>query len=345
MKQKIKTGQLTGLSICKKESSMYEYITKYDSPNYGYPSTAPLSKRTVGNNKPKEIVLHHWGDDGQKFENVVNWLCNPKAKTSAHYVLEAGKVACIVDCKNPAWHSGSKAHNLKSIGIECRPEATEGDYQTAAELIAYLWKVYGKLPILRHKDIVATSCPGRWDISKLKAMAEKIYSGETTDIPTESPKPEPTPTPPERTIANVYNANRSLTVTEAIKAGQAISNIILGTSIPEDGKWGPKTKINAAKILQWAMNKDYSAGLEIDGIAGTATKGALGYHTVRLGETQYMVTALEVLLLMNGYNPHGIELPGTLGENCEYALEQFQRGNRLTVDRIAGRNTFLRLIA
>ena len=46
-----------------------------------------------------------------------------------------------------------------------------------------------------------------------------------------------------------------------------------------------------------------------------------------------------------GYNPHGVELPGTLGENCEYALEQFQRGNRLTVDRIAGRNTFLRLIA
>lgn len=77
----------------------YEYITKYDSPNYGYPSSVPLSQRTTGNNKPAEIVIHHWGEDGQKFENVVAWLCNPKAGTSAHYVVEAGKVACIVDCK------------------------------------------------------------------------------------------------------------------------------------------------------------------------------------------------------------------------------------------------------
>ena len=29
----------------------YEYITKYDSPNYGYPTTVPLSERTIGNNK------------------------------------------------------------------------------------------------------------------------------------------------------------------------------------------------------------------------------------------------------------------------------------------------------
>jgi N-acetylmuramoyl-L-alanine amidase len=320
----------------------YKYITKYDSPNYGYPSTAPLSQRTVGNNKPAEIVIHHWGEDGQKFENVVNWLCNPKAGTSAHYVVEAGRVACIVDCKNPAWHSGSKTHNLKSIGIECKPEATEEDYKTAAELIAYLWGVYGKLPLIRHKDIVATACPGRWDISKIQAMAEEIYEGEEASEPVKEPEKLTTSV---RTISDVYDPSKPLTVKEAIKAGQAISNIILGTNIPEDGEYGSKTKANGVKILQWAMNMDYGAGIEVDGKAGTATRAALGQHTVRYGETQYMITALEVLLLMNGYNPHGVELPGEFGAGCQKATGQFQSGNGLTADKIAGRNTFLKLIS
>lgn len=319
----------------------YEYITKYDSPNYGYPTTAPLSERTIGNNKPKEIVIHHWGEDGQSFEGVVNWLCNPKSKVSAHYVVEAGKVACIVDCKNPAWHSGNKTHNLKSIGIECRPEATEADYETVAELVSGLWKVYGKIPLIRHKDIVATSCPGRWDISKITSMAEKIYSGKTEGAAKEPTKPSTS----NKTISSVYNSTKGLTVKEAIKAGQAISNIILGTSIKEDGKWGSETKANSVKILQWAMNKDYEAGLEIDGVAGTKTYSALGNHTVRRGETQYMVTALEVLLLMNGFNPHGVEMPGEFGDGCAKATGQYQEANGLTVDKIAGRNTFTKMIS
>lgn len=148
----------------------------------------------------------------------------------------------------------------------------------------------------------------------------------------------------ERKISDVYNPNKSLTVSQAVKAGQAISNIILGTNIAEDGKRGSDTRKNATKILQWAMNKDYDAGLEIDGKAGTETKAALGQHTVRLGEVQYMVTALEVLLLLDGYNPHGVELPGEFGSECAKATGQCQSDAGLKVDRIAGRDTFLRLI-
>ena len=158
-----------------------------------------------------------------------------------------------------------------------------------------------------------------------------------------SSKPASKPEP-ERKISDVYNPNKSLTVSQAVKAGQAISNIILGTNIAEDGKRGSDTRKNATKILQWAMNKDYDAGLEIDGKAGTETKAALGQHTVRLGETQYMVTALEVLLLLGGYNPHGVELPGEFGSGCAKATGQYQSDTGLKVDRIGGRDTFLRLI-
>lgn len=99
----------------------YEWIERYDSPNFGYP------RGTAGQNKPKEIIIHHEGVDGQIFENVCNWLCNPNAMAGAHLVLEAGRVACLIPYDCAAWGSGDYYHNCKSIQIECRPECTDGD--------------------------------------------------------------------------------------------------------------------------------------------------------------------------------------------------------------------------
>lgn len=159
---------------------------------------------------------------------------------------------------------------------------------------------------------------------------------------------KPTDTKPQkknRTIADVYNPKVGLTAAQAIKAGQAISNIILGTDIAEDGIDGPDTQANRVRMLQWAMNKDYLVNIEVDGLVGPLTKSALGIHTVRQGEIQYMVTALEVLLLMNGYNPHGVELPGEFGSGLAQCLLRYQMDHsNLTNDRIAGRQTFLQLI-
>lgn len=152
----------------------YEYVTKYDSPNFGYPTG------TRGQNHPEEIIIHHWGSDGQSFNGVVSWLCNPAAGVSAHYVAEGGRVACLVNHADAAWHAGSKYHNTHSIGIECRPEMTSADLQTVAELIANIWKAEGKkLKIIGHKDVASTSCPGRYyaKLGILKQMAEAIYNG------------------------------------------------------------------------------------------------------------------------------------------------------------------------
>ena len=158
----------------------YEYITKYDSPNF---------TRGREGTKPQYIVIHHWGIDGQNFWGVVNWLCRQGGGSSAHYVVEAGKVACIVDPDDTAWHAGNWWYNLRSIGIECRPEMTDGDLATVAELIREIWKVYGKLPIIGHKDIVPTACPGRYyaKLSPLKSMAE---SGNISAALELTPKPK-----------------------------------------------------------------------------------------------------------------------------------------------------------
>src|SRR5688572_19610022 len=104
----------------------YEYLTQFTSP-YGPPTSA----------KKTSITIHHWGRYGQTFQGVINYLCSPRPAnpTSAHYVAVAGRVACIVDPDNAAYHCGVSAGNTGSIGIECRPEATDGDYETVAELI------------------------------------------------------------------------------------------------------------------------------------------------------------------------------------------------------------------
>ena len=150
----------------------YQYITSRNARNYTYGREG---------NSIKYIVLHHWGERGQTFDGILKWFCDtPDCSTSAHYVVEENKVACIVDLSNTAWHAGIWAYNLQSIGIECRPEATEGDYRTVAELVAKIWKAYGKLPIIRHRDVpnVYTSCPGIWNVQKLVNLAEEYYKDE-----------------------------------------------------------------------------------------------------------------------------------------------------------------------
>lgn len=134
--------------------------------------------RDVGNNNPKEIIIHHWGVDGQEFNDVVRYLCNNNYEASAHYVVESGKVAKIADLNDTTWHAGNYNVNSHSIGIECRPEMTDGDLKTLIELIANIYKKVGKVLHIRgHKDIVATACPGRYykKLSYIEREATKLY--------------------------------------------------------------------------------------------------------------------------------------------------------------------------
>ena len=134
----------------------------------------------------KKIIIHHWGIDGQKFDNVVGWLCNPKSGVSAHYVVEAGKVTKLMNDTDCAWHAGSKTQNTTSIGVECRPECTKADRETVIELVADLYAKYGVLPIVGHKDVAATSCPGRWYkyLAQIQKEATAKYKGNTSTKPT-----------------------------------------------------------------------------------------------------------------------------------------------------------------
>lgn len=122
------------------------------SPNYS-------SGRPYGD--PDSITIHHWGVDGQSHQNVVNYLCREDGNSSAHYVASAGRVTQLVHDYDRAWHAGPGG-NPRSIGIECRPEMTEGDVATVIGLIRAIRAEHGPLPIVGHRDWMSTDCPGRW---------------------------------------------------------------------------------------------------------------------------------------------------------------------------------------
>lgn len=107
-----------------------------------------------------------------------------------------------------------------------------------------------------------------------------------------------------------------------IACGQAEARAFLGDdSIEVDGKFGPQTHNAKVRVLQLAMNKDYHDGyvssnqeeLVIDGDFGGRSWAALDGHYIKRGETQWMVTAMEIIALCNGTNPDGVEFPGTYG--------------------------------
>jgi possible N-acetylmuramoyl-L-alanine amidase len=122
------------------------------SPNYS-------SGRPFGD--PDSITIHHWGIDGQSHQNVVNYLCRDDGDSSAHYVASAGRVTQLVHDYDRAWHAGPGG-NPRSIGIECRPEMTDGDVATVIGLIQAIRAEHGPLPIVGHRDWMSTDCPGRW---------------------------------------------------------------------------------------------------------------------------------------------------------------------------------------
>lgn len=130
-----------------------------------------------------------------------------------------------------------------------------------------------------------------------------------------------------------------------IASGQNYAKHFTNYSIAADGIRGIETKKAAVKTLQKAINLDYTAGLAEDGIWGTRTSTALGRHYVMKGETQYLVTALEILLMLKAYDPNGVEEPGIFGSGLESCLKRYQAENNLTVDGIAGAATFKSLLS
>lgn len=128
-------------------------------------------------------TVHWWGGYGQKFDDVVAYLASNNGRSSsAHFVLQEDRVACIVNPDDAAWHTGHPLGNAQTIGIECRPEMTEGDLDTLAALLRYLETIYGSLTIYKHSDWVNTACPGTY-ADRIEEIVAEINHVELIPTP------------------------------------------------------------------------------------------------------------------------------------------------------------------
>ncbi len=131
---------------------------------------------------------------------------------------------------------------------------------------------------------------------------------------------------------------------DIVKAGQMHANNFTGAGLVVDGVRGTLTKKAGIMAVQTALNLDFKAGLKVDGEWGPKSDAALKKRSVRLGSTRYLVTAVEILLMLKGYNPNGVECPGQFGSGCTAATGNYQTDHSLKADKIAGYNTIKSLI-
>lgn len=158
------------------------------------------------------IVIHWWGDPSKHptFDGTVSFFERGGNLTSAHYVVEAGRVAQMVDDADTAYHAGDWGVNLRSIGIECNPRASDEDKATVAELVLMLRAKHPTATILEgHEDIISTDCPGAY------------YPPNVTLAPWLNPAPlivSTTTTEDEMTITTLRSPNRLVIVNHVDKS-------------------------------------------------------------------------------------------------------------------------------
>lgn len=117
----------------------------------------------------------------------------------------------------------------------------------------------------------------------------------------------------EKALFDKNSSSNKTNGNSIIKLGQQHANNFAQCTLVVDGVRGTNTKKAAVKVVQRALNLDYKAGIKEDGVWGNATDMAFGNHYVKVGETQYLVTALEILCMLKGKNPNGVECPGKFG--------------------------------
>lgn len=158
----------------------YKYETQHSTPSSAFTQGRPGA--------PTEVVIHHYGPDDATYESSIAWLTRRDAVTSAHYVVDAGRVACIVDPDDTAWHSGSWPVNQRAIGIENHPVWTQAREDTLVELCVALERQYGSLNYSVHQNHSSTACPGRW-VSRVPAIIDRINAQLAHPAGTASSKP------------------------------------------------------------------------------------------------------------------------------------------------------------
>lgn len=257
--------------------------------NIGTSHTSPNQNSRPG--APRFIVIHHWGSRGQDFDNVLHWLTVKRSRVSAHYVAQAGRVERIVSEDRRAWHAGSDYGNDYGIGVECRPEATDGDYATVAALVRDIRSRHGDLPLFPHRKFSPGNiCPGEWDLDRIDREAGRAAPAVVAGTAPAFPLPRGAGGlyyygDPDGPITSVSGRGRNSAVpddvhevadrwtSDGLRTWQARMDA-RGYSLEVDGRYGPETE----RIVRYFQRL---VGLAVDGKIGPETWRAAWSEPIR----------------------------------------------------------------
>lgn len=220
--------------------------------------------------KVQYIVIHWWGDPRTRpsFDGVVNWFKTGGGRNSAHFVIEGGRVTQMVELKNTAWHAGNWTANLRSVGLELNPRASDADYEQAAAVIMQLRAVYGDIPLRRHKDVSnkPTACPGTYDLARLDRLARRQALPPAKPVAT---------TPPPASALQLGSSGAKVT---ALQRGLAR---MFPAYRHQHGRLRATGTFDAT-TRAWVIEFQRRTGLYPDGVVGPKTLPVLAKFGIRL---------------------------------------------------------------
>ena len=131
---------------------------------------------------------------------------------------------------------------------------------------------------------------------------------------------------------------------ELIKQAQRELNSFLGINLVVDSIAGQATKTAYRKAMQRALNKDYNCGLVEDGVIGDKTNAVIKKTSVKKGAKGYLISVLEIGMLLNGYDPKGVEYPGIYSNGLFASICSYQLSKGLDGKGIVAKKTLAKLV-
>lgn len=203
--------------------------------------------KTIGFNLTKKInrtikwiVIHNTGTDASAENNCKYFRSGNRGASADFFVNKNGSIYLYNgDIKNYySWHSGKKAMNIESIGIEVVNSGEEftGPQQLALqELIDYLCKTYGidRNNIIRHYDVTGKICPMAYSGTESKNRKWQALKATISSIPEAKPEAG---TKLVKITANALNVRKSATTLS--KVVTTVHKGELYTITEEKGGWG-----------------------------------------------------------------------------------------------------------
>lgn len=350
-------GDYTG-----RQKKVYEYITKYAvtdkkeegkmevrMSNCGHDENNRYSGGKAGDQTGTEWYLRPWY--AYPWNYILRWKDKELANLFADLATEAAQNNNIGYDQGQRTTFGVELQKVgwrpSKIKTPCEADCSKGtidliravghlkgikELQNCANIMSYTGNMMdwfrsaaGKkhFEILTGKYLTDSSLAKRGDINLNTAHHVNITVDNGLKAGNSS---APAATP------NTYQAQAQQHLNNFVNAGLAI-----------DGDVGTETKKAFRKAIQSALNMDYNTGLELDGDIGDQSRAALKKVNLKKGSSGYLVTVLEIGMLMHGINPKGVECPGSFGDGLKKALGTFQAKKGLAKDYEAGYDTFMML--